>query len=1133
MRYFLIFVFFLSAALHTGAQSNNTTPLNKTYALVIGISNYKYSGIDPLMYAHRDAEKFVEYLSSPGGGSVPQTQIRMLTNQKATYGAILQGMQWLLDNAKENDLVYFYFSGHGDVEEQSIYKLGFLFSYDSPRNNFMENTLSIDRLNMLANTLSGKTKAKVILITDACRSGNISEQTNFGNTIMGEQLRTILNNEIRMTSCKPDQLSNEDQAWGGGRGVFSYYLLKGLEGEAEQQKDQVITVQEIQQYLDSALTRDPVLKAKPNPQSPLISGPMKTTVAKVSKIVSPNINIETFGESADAMVRPVTLAPLEKQASSYFFDPIEKLAPENVFNFHMLDTLSAGNIPQAMIQQLKENKEIPTDQTQLDKLLSGFTTNPYTLTRFKEQIVEYLSSRGQEIINLYLNGDQAELEKRKYYNREKEAYAAYPPMYSVALKLSKPNTYIYRMLEVKKYYFTGLSLRLTALKREEIDQAIVNQQKAVALLENAAYIQNELGILYKTTKDFAGAEKAFKRATQIVPKWAIPWSNLASLYRAQGKTGPALEAGQKAISLQSTYPESYYNIAKLYQSMNNWLQAEEACHKSIPLNPKNFQPFEILGKGYLQTTLYPLAEEYLAEAERLKAGILPLADIDNDGVPDIIDDFNMQSGPPVKLDTNFQFQLFMYGMELLGSSEYQVAEKIFLRVIELNPTHPLAWHYLGKIYYNSKRNSEAEIAFQKAKKYHLSDSLFNIHMDTIFIHFKPPHEDEKSRFYMKYKKFAIPNKDNYLFLAATYEQWNHHKDAINEYQTLIRTNPQNPEAYYRLWLFYEKHAMYFETERVIQQFAKVDPAQAEFEWYEFYKRMSIAFPMEYRWPYQVGLIAYSHWSLPVRGENRHHSFRFYNRNDEFHRLDPIINKHDFPEGGISLPPYTVAPASKFDLREGIQFLNDAENKIRDRDSLLLADIYSKLGDLHSLNNNPREAIQSYAKALNYHPNLANDRMYSIDQHVKIKQFSEAFNQLDSLYLHQQINQVDLLLYIEYAAHAGLYSKADSALKFAQSLQLIPSFELLELEGLNTLLSCQPAKALVNYQNVLKSTDQKKHVWYTLARIYSMLHQDQEAWAALNKAIEEGFNYRLVLQYDEIWNAKRNDPEWAGLMQKLK
>ena len=63
------------------------------------------------------------------------------------------------------------------------------------------------------------------------------------------------------------EFSREDQRWGGGHGVFTYYLLKGLRGEANADGNDMVTIGELEDYL-----RREVGRATDNKQRPEVKG---------------------------------------------------------------------------------------------------------------------------------------------------------------------------------------------------------------------------------------------------------------------------------------------------------------------------------------------------------------------------------------------------------------------------------------------------------------------------------------------------------------------------------------------------------------------------------------------------------------------------------------------------------------------------------------------------------------------------------------------------------------------------------------------------------------------------------------------------------------------------------------------
>ena len=71
----------------------------QTRAVIIGISDYRDDHIPDLHFAHKDAEAFATYLQSPAGGELPEENMYLLTNEKATTGQMYAALDWLIEES--------------------------------------------------------------------------------------------------------------------------------------------------------------------------------------------------------------------------------------------------------------------------------------------------------------------------------------------------------------------------------------------------------------------------------------------------------------------------------------------------------------------------------------------------------------------------------------------------------------------------------------------------------------------------------------------------------------------------------------------------------------------------------------------------------------------------------------------------------------------------------------------------------------------------------------------------------------------------------------------------------------------------------------------------------------------------
>ena len=286
----LVTAVFLSAALALSAQTEKSSaaasiiPTASTVrAVIVGISDYQDPAIPDLRFAHRDAEAFADWLRStrgPGRDSVPDDNIRLMLNDKATLGQFVASLDWLREVSREGDQVIIYFSGHGDVDSKLLGQPGFLLLWDTPSQTYMAGAYGLWYFQLVISTLSVQNKAGVTVITDVCHAGKLADNPFGGPQIANSTLLKQFANEIKILSCQPDEFSVEGEQWGGGRGAFSYHLVDGLYGLADQNEDDRITLLEIGRYLEDRVTDE----VAPVEQTPVTVGDKKERVAAVNPV---------------------------------------------------------------------------------------------------------------------------------------------------------------------------------------------------------------------------------------------------------------------------------------------------------------------------------------------------------------------------------------------------------------------------------------------------------------------------------------------------------------------------------------------------------------------------------------------------------------------------------------------------------------------------------------------------------------------------------------------------------------------------------------------------------------------------------------------------------------------------------
>jgi uncharacterized caspase-like protein len=219
----------------------------KKYAVIVGVADYQGSGMD-LRYSDDDAYRFYAYLQSCEGG-VDAANISVLIDEAANKSNILATMERVFAKAGPEDMLIFYFSGHGTEGA---------FCPEDATNQY-SSLLSHDEIKSVFKRHPAKYK---IVFADACFSGSIYEgkptQSSSAPTSQETNIAIIMSSSSTETSQENVKIR---------QGAFSYYLLKGLKGAADRNSDKVITLVELFPYIKAN-----VLNFTQNKQTPFIIG---------------------------------------------------------------------------------------------------------------------------------------------------------------------------------------------------------------------------------------------------------------------------------------------------------------------------------------------------------------------------------------------------------------------------------------------------------------------------------------------------------------------------------------------------------------------------------------------------------------------------------------------------------------------------------------------------------------------------------------------------------------------------------------------------------------------------------------------------------------------------------------------
>ncbi len=237
-------------------------------AIIIGIQNYKR--LPDAEYANEDARSFYDYAIRALG--IKPENIKILIDEKADQVEILGAFQsWLPVKVKKSKTdVYVFYSGHGLPSEDG--KNLYILPYGADK-QFIDKT-GLNQQEIIRSLQSVQAKS-VTMFMDACYSGQIRT----GDTLLANARPVSLKTSANLfppeftvfSASSPEQIASSSPAL--KHGIFSYYVMKGMEGDADENEDGKITIDELHSYLAEMVSRQALsLNRKQNPQLIGVSG---------------------------------------------------------------------------------------------------------------------------------------------------------------------------------------------------------------------------------------------------------------------------------------------------------------------------------------------------------------------------------------------------------------------------------------------------------------------------------------------------------------------------------------------------------------------------------------------------------------------------------------------------------------------------------------------------------------------------------------------------------------------------------------------------------------------------------------------------------------------------------------------
>ncbi|MBK7870364.1 MAG: caspase family protein [Saprospiraceae bacterium] len=1051
-----------------------------TRALVIGIANYENESIR-LRYTARDATIYAQFLQTAAGGKVSPSNITLLTESKATNAAIYGFLNVIRKKSQSGDRVIIFFSGHGDIETD--FQEGYLLAYDTEPNNYPGFAVKVADLKSTLTAMSSN-GVDVVLITDACKAGTLAGNAINGNMRTNESMQEI-GGITKLLSCQSGELS-EEGPWGGGRSVFSYYLLNGLSGKADQDKNNSVSALEALIYLNTEVPR----AVSPKKQTPVIE--------------STNMNVELAhsvqGDSSVIALNDLYLDSLSANDTLLLASKGIPKPPVTEIVCSSGDPSSAQLI-QLFEQALEEGKLLePKDSCayyyfkEIDKRKD---VEDKELPKMLLAIA--LQNEAQKAFKRYVAADTSEA-YRKGITADSFLYNYHPEYLETAAKLLGKDYEWKDDLEAKSNYYEAVQIRLDAEVNNKgagaYRKAVKKLKKASEYLDDAAYLHNELGLNYEALDREEQALDAYKNAQKCSPTWFVPYSNEVGVYIEKGEVDKAKDTAQSAVNAQPKNLGAYLSMGSIFEEEGNWIEAEKQYRAGLAINSKKPLAFERLGYLYLKTGEFGLANEMFYEADLRKSSISgqmpkiedqPTKDANEESIPDE----NTENEELATLSTRQGHLLRMsrrnyndadahvkLGMIYKNVNNDVLAERRFRNAIEVTPRNLDAYNQLLDLMLKQNRFAPAELALNKTQDLQPGSNL-NISMGLY-------------RSWQRYDQL----ENTYLrvdSIALLYEHYLQERRFSETFDLALKAFSQKKD--------------YAEFGKWVDFMTKNDPYKTDqyFQTGLYWSRESMYTPLTTEFAKSGNQLVFAD------GQNKTMAFT-----EMADRASQAFQKV------LALDSNYTA---KSDIYRRLSELNRIKTNAAQR-NYLSSESETKL---------LQETLDYLNKAIAESPDNLDLQLQKINALLELRQFDSTLVLLEKMHEAHQLDISGELTLAKLWFYNGKRAEAKGLLDNLERSFMPPSAapaEFFRLRALWQMSQDKKDEAIADLEQVMSKSYNSTADYYQQARLLLAKGDEERALAVLNGAMENGFRYERVVKYDPMLQKIRGGSLFDYLLSKF-
>jgi tetratricopeptide (TPR) repeat protein len=562
------------------------------WAVLIGVSRYQYGDqaidvngfeIKNLRYANEDAQGVYDFLRSPEGGGFRDVDegghMILLKDEEATKASVETALD-KLKQTKPDDYFIIFIAAHGallaesDAATRQTTQVPYFVLYDTNLNNPQHTALRMDSFRKLVGEIPAR---KGLVLSDTCHSAGVQlGGRGAGSATSGVNARYV--GEMQKTA------NGVGYIWSAGQfeealelgylsnGVFTYCLLEGLRGNADANRNGIVTFNELADYVRTEVPK--LSEDKQHPYSALSITDVLEGKEPLPLSVVPDIDTDTpsgANQEGTLVIRTPGLDGVDVAIDGAYLGKFDARLQRSVrvkSGWHNLSFTKAG---------MKSTEE----KAEVEPRKSKFVDVNLTFSK-SNSAEDSLVDAPKGVLNVYLSEDkEPSKEARELFQNgvdsfKKQKFEEAIVLFNRAIKmnlgayadafvfLGRAQQSLERQEAAAGSFKEALRLRPTDYETQTLlaeaqfmaghnVKDVTRELEAIRYLHpDYDYVRIVLADVMVSRKDFLGAERELRRAINILPSSPISHMILAeaiTFQRSKAKQKQAVREAETALEL--------------------------------------------------------------------------------------------------------------------------------------------------------------------------------------------------------------------------------------------------------------------------------------------------------------------------------------------------------------------------------------------------------------------------------------------------------------------------------------------------------------------------------------------------------------------------------------------------------